>query len=137
MGIFFSGIPDPDFDPDSIFSGFLEFFESVAYIKHLCRKIFELCQIHSLWTGMYYITSPVCGRKLFTSTGALKGKKKLGSPICIQHCTIPFYGFVRTKSCRKHLVLMEFGIEIVKTTSVVRGPILDGLDRYFFRLKND
>ena len=57
---FFSGIPDPDFDPDSIFSGFLEFFESVAYIKHFCRRIFELCQIDSLWTGMYYITSPLC-----------------------------------------------------------------------------
>ena len=57
---FFSGIPDPDFDPDSTFSGFLEFFESVAYIKHLCQRIFEIYQSVALWTGMYYITSPLC-----------------------------------------------------------------------------
>ena len=57
---FFSGIPDPDFDPDSTFSGFLEFFESLAYIKHLCRRIFELYQIVALWTGRYFITSPLC-----------------------------------------------------------------------------
>ena len=56
-GKFFSGIPDPDFDPDSTFSGFSEFFESVAYIKHLCRRIFELYQIVGLWTGMYYRVS--------------------------------------------------------------------------------
>ena len=70
--IFFSGIPDPDFDPDSTFSGFSEFFESVAYIKHLCRRIFELYQIVSLWTGKYYITSPLCGgnRQLNAVTGA-------------------------------------------------------------------
>ena len=57
---FFSRIPDPDFDPDSIFSGFLEFFESVAYVKHLCQRIFEIYQSVALWTGMYYITSPLC-----------------------------------------------------------------------------
>ena len=28
----FPGIPDPDFYPDSIFSGFFDFFESVASI---------------------------------------------------------------------------------------------------------
>ena len=60
FGNFFSGIPDPDFDPDSTLSGFLEFFESIAYIKHLCQRIFELYPIVGLWTGMYYITSPLC-----------------------------------------------------------------------------
>ena len=57
---FFSWIPDPDFGPDSTFSGFSKFFESIAYIKHLYRRIFELYQIVVLWTGMYYITSPLC-----------------------------------------------------------------------------
>ena len=53
--IFFSGIPDPDFGPDSTFSGFSEFFDFIAYIKHLCRRIFELYQIVSLWTGTYVL----------------------------------------------------------------------------------
>ena len=57
---FFSGILDPDFSPDSTFIGFSEFLESIAYIKHLCQRIFELYQIVGLWTGMYYIISPLC-----------------------------------------------------------------------------
>ena len=31
---FFPGIPDPDFCPDSTFSGFFEFFASVGCMKH-------------------------------------------------------------------------------------------------------
>ena len=57
---FFPGIPDPDFYPDSTFSGFFEFFESVAYMNPFCQRIFELYQMVDLWRGMYFITSPVC-----------------------------------------------------------------------------
>ena len=46
--IFFSGIPDPDFHPDSTFSGFFEFFESVVYMDHFCQRIFELYQMVDL-----------------------------------------------------------------------------------------
>ena len=56
----FPGIPDPDFYPDSTFSGFFEFFESVAYMNPFCQRIFELYQMVDLWRGMYFITSPVC-----------------------------------------------------------------------------
>ena len=45
---FFSGIPDPDFHPDSTFSGFFEFFESVVYMDHFCQRIFELYQMVDL-----------------------------------------------------------------------------------------
>ena len=45
---FFSGIPDPDFYPDSTFSGFFEFFESIVYMDHFCRRIFELYQMVDL-----------------------------------------------------------------------------------------
>ena len=46
--LFFSGIPDPDFHPDSTFSGFFEFFESIVYMNHFCRRIFELYQMVDL-----------------------------------------------------------------------------------------
>ena len=42
---FFSGIPDPDFHPDSTFSGF---FESVVYMDHFCQRIFQLYQMVDL-----------------------------------------------------------------------------------------
>ena len=66
MGNFFSRIPDPDFDPDSTFSGFSEFFDTLAHIKHLCQRIFEIYQTVDLWTGMHYITSPLCTAGLGT-----------------------------------------------------------------------
>ena len=44
----FPGIPDPDFYPDSTFSGFFEFFESVAYMNPFCQRIFELYQMVDL-----------------------------------------------------------------------------------------
>merc|ERR1712020_612186 len=46
--IFFSGIPDPVFHPDSTFSGFFEFFESMVHMDHFCRRIFELYQMVDL-----------------------------------------------------------------------------------------
>ena len=53
----FPGIPDPDFYPDSTFSGF---FASMACRNHLCQRFFELYQMLHLWGDIYFITSPVC-----------------------------------------------------------------------------
>ena len=59
------------------FSDFLnpKFFESVAYIKHICRRIFEISQTVDLWRGMYYITSPLCHAHLSVHLGRFYGRK--------------------------------------------------------------